>query len=145
MIIHTTNLTLETKEGPSFQDLTAQIQEVVAQSGITNGLVLVFTKHTTSGLRINENEKRLLEDIQLHLEELAPKKAKYLHDDVHLRDCPANERLNGHAHLKSLALNSSETVPLIGGELMLGKWQSILFFELDGGRQREIIVQVLGE
>lgn len=136
---------METKEGLSFLNLTPKVQELVAKSTVKEGLVLIFTKHTTAGLRINEDETRLLEDLQLFLERVAPKNAKYLHDDVHLRDCPSEERLNGHAHLKSLLLNTTEIIPIVNGNLVLGKWQNLFFIELDGARQREILVQIQGE
>lgn len=136
---------LETKEGVSFYDLTPKIKEFLAESNIKNGQVLVFTKHTTTAIIINENEERLLEDFRLYLEKLAPKNAKYLHDDITLRDCPSNERLNGHSHLKAFLLNSSETIPIIEKNLVLGRWQAVLFIELDGGRNREVVIQLYGE
>ena len=127
---------LETKEGVSFYDLTPKIKEFLAESNVKNGYVLVFTKHTTSAIIINENEERLLEDFRLYLKKLAPKNAKYLHDDISLRDCPQNERLNGHSHIKALSLNSSEMIPIINGNIGLGRWQAVLFTELDGGINR---------
>ncbi|MBI4453261.1 YjbQ family protein [Candidatus Woesearchaeota archaeon] len=144
MIINHT-IKLETKEGVSFYDLTPKIKGLLIESKVKNGYILVFTKHTTSAIIINENEERLLEDFRLYLEKLAPKNAKYLHDDISLRDCQPNERLNGHSHLKALSLNSSEMIPIINGNIELGKWQAVLFIELDGGRNREIIVQLCGE
>lgn len=144
MIINHT-IKIETKEGISFYDLTPKIKELLTDSRIKNGHVLVFTKHTTTAITINENEERLLEDFRLYLEKLAPKNAKYLHDDIDLRDCPSNERLNGHSHLKALLLNSSEMIPIIDGILALGRWQAVLLIELDGGRSREIIIQISGE
>lgn len=138
-------LYLKTVEGISVYDLTEQVKEIVTASLIKNGCALIFTKHTTTAIRINEKEDRLLEDMKLFLEKIAPKNGRYLHDDILLRDCPPDERMNGHAHLKALCLNASETIPLIDSELALGKWQSILFLEFDGARDREIIVQVTGE
>ena len=129
----------------TFYDITKDVKKIVLESGIKNGSVLIFSKHTTTAIRINENEERLVRDIDLYLERTAPENAKYLHDDINLRDCLPNERLNGHSHVKALFLNSSEEVPVVNGELALGKWQSILFLELDKKRNREIIVQVRGE
>lgn len=145
MIIINKTISLETGDGLSFCNLTASIKKFVEDSHISNGQVLIFTKHTTAGLRVNEDEKRLFEDIHLFLEKIAPKNAKYLHDDIHLRDCPPDERLNGHAHLKSLILNTSEIIPVIDGKLVLGEWQNLFFIELDGSRKREVIVQIKGE
>ena len=145
MIIINKTLSLKTGDDLSFCNLTPQIKKFVEDSHIRNGQVLIFTKHTTAGLRVNEDEKRLFEDIHLFLEKIAPKNAKYLHDDIHLRDCPPDERLNGHAHLKSLILNTSEIIPVIDGKLVLGEWQNLFFIELDGSRKREVIVQIKGE
>lgn len=136
---------IKTAEGVSMYNLTEQVKEIVVESKIKNGNVLVFTKHTTTAIGINEDETRLLEDIKLSLEKIAPKDRKYLHDDIHLRKVPPDERINGHSHIKALCLNKSETIPLINNELALGTWQSIMFFELDGSREREILIQVNGE
>ena len=138
-------ITIKTEQGVSVYNLTEQIKEIVAESKIKNGNVLVFTKHTTTAIGINEDETRLLEDIKMSLEKIAPKNKKYLHDDIHLRKVPPDERINGHSHIKALCLNKSETIPLINNELALGTWQSIMFFELDGSREREILIQVNGE
>ncbi len=138
-------ITIKTAEGVSIYNLTEQIKDIVAKSNIRNGNVLVFTKHTTTAVGINEDETRLLEDIKLSLEKIAPKNKKYLHDDIHLRKVPPDERINGHSHIKALCLNKSETIPLINNELALGTWQSIMFFELDGSREREVLIQVNGE
>ena len=84
-------------------------------------------------------------DIKIFLEKIASTSNKYLHDDIELRNCPKNERINGHAHIKSLILNSSEIIPIVNNEMVLGKWQSIFFIELDGKRNREVIVQTIGK
>ena len=86
-----------------------------------------------------------MKDIELFLNKTAPINSRYLHDDISLRECPPDERINAHSHVKALFLNSSETIPIIDGDLALGEWQSIFFFELDGSRQRELIVQIIGE
>ncbi len=126
-------------------DLTGEINKIIQESKMKQGIVCVFTKHTTTALCVNEKEKRLLEDVQKKLEEIAPTKAKYLHDDIHLRECPVDEPLNGHAHLKALILNASESIPFEEGKLSLGKWQSVLFFDLDGPRKRELSIHIMGE
>ena len=136
---------LSTPEGVSVHNLDSMLQEMLSSSKIKHGQMTVFTKHTTSGLRIFEHEDRLMKDLELHLDQFAPEQKSYLHDDIHLRDVPADEPKNGHAHLKSLQTNVSETIPIIDGKLALGKWQSLLFFDFDGPRTREIIIQVLGK
>ena len=136
---------LETESGINIHNITPQIKAIIAQTSIKNGHVIVFCRHTTTALAINEYEVRLLEDLKNHFEKLAPATAKYLHNDLHLRDVPPDEPENAHSHLIAMMLNNSETIPLIDGQLALGKWQSILFFELDGPRNRDVLVQISGE
>ena len=106
---------------------------------------MIFSRHTTTALAINEDEQRLLEDIKVFLRKLAPEAERYLHNDLHLRDVPEDEPINAHSHLMALMLNTSEVIPIVDGKLFLGTWQSILFFELDGSRKRAIFCQITGE
>jgi len=144
-VISRETITLQTNEGISICDITLRVKEICKNSNIKNGIVTIFTTHTTTAIKINENETRFLEDLKIQLEKMVPKNAQYMHDDIHLRDCPKDERINGHAHLKAMLLNTVETIPLINQNLLLGKWQSIFFLEFDGSRKREIIVQIMGE
>ncbi|MBD3609655.1 MAG: YjbQ family protein [Gammaproteobacteria bacterium] len=100
---------------------------------------------TGEGIAINENEARLIEDIKAFLQRLIPSTNKYLHNDIHLRDCPDDEPENAHSHLASMLLGSSEVIPLVNGEMVLGQYQSVMLYELDGPRQRKVSVQVYGE
>ncbi|MDO8660687.1 MAG: secondary thiamine-phosphate synthase enzyme YjbQ, partial [Candidatus Woesearchaeota archaeon] len=77
--------------------------------------------------------------------ELAPEGNDYNHDKLHLRNCPPEEKKNGHAHIRASLTRTSEIIPIIDGVLQLGKWQSILFWEFDGPRERTIILQITGE
>ena len=139
-------ITLKIDEKLQFVDITSKVKDIVSESGIRNGLVTIFTKHTTSAIRINENETRLIDDMKYFLERLAPSFWRYRHDDIDKRNCPPDERINGHSHLKALLLGSSESIPIINSKLDIGKWQSIFFVDLDGGnRERTISVQVIGE
>jgi len=139
------SIELKTDPGISIHDLTSQIQEGIAESGIENGFVTVTSQHTTTALAINENEGRLIEDIKSFLARLIPADDRYLHNDIHLRDCPPDEPENAHSHLAALLLGSSEVVPLAAGQLVLGQWQSIMLYELDGPRTRKVAVQIYGE
>jgi secondary thiamine-phosphate synthase enzyme len=136
---------IETTAGINIHDITSQVREILTASKIKNGQVIVFVKHTTTAVAINEYEERLLEDIKSHFAKLAPVNNKYLHNDLHLRNVPPDEPENAHSHLIALMLNNSETIPIVEGKLALGKYQSILFFELDGARKRSILVQITGE
>jgi len=144
-MIITKKIEMKTDDGISICNITKRVKSFLAESRIRNGIVTVYTRHTTTGVRINEDETRLLKDIVLFLDRIAPINGRYLHDDISLRQCPPDERINAHSHVKALFLNSSETIPIIDGELALGEWQSIFFFDLDGSRQRELIVQIIGE
>lgn len=139
------SIELETGQGISIHDLTNRIHERIAESGVENGFVTVTSQHTTTALAINEYEERLLEDIKAFLARLIPADDRYLHNDIHLRDCPPDEPENAHSHLAALLLGSSEVIPLVAGKLVLGQWQSIMLYELDGPRRRKVAIQVYGE
>ena len=144
MIIINRTITLETESGINIDNITQKVQEIVTASSIKNGQVIVFVRHTTTALAINEYEVRLLQDIKTYLQKLAPATDRYLHNDLHLRDVPPDEPENAHSHLMAMMLNNSETIPIVNGELALGTYQSILFIELDGSRRRNILVQITG-
>ncbi|MBD2447317.1 YjbQ family protein [Nostoc sp. FACHB-152] len=126
-------------------NITPQINDLIATTSIKNGQALVFSRHTTTALAINEYEVRLLEDIKVFLQKLAPESDRYLHNDLHLRDVPEDEPMNAHSHLLAMMLSTSEVIPIVDGKLALGTWQSVLFFELDGPRKRTVSVQISGE
>jgi secondary thiamine-phosphate synthase enzyme len=134
-----------TEEGINIYNITPQINDFIASTSIKNGQVLVFSRHTTTALAINENEERLLEDIKVFLRKLAPESDRYLHNDLHLRVVPEDEPMNAHSHLMAMMLSTSEVIPIVDGKLALGTWQSVLFFELDGARKRTVFFQISGE
>ena len=136
---------LETGEGIALHDLMPGIRDAVAKSGIKNGFVTVTSQHTTTAIAINENEERLVDDVKSFLTRLIPPGDRYLHNDIELRDCPEDEPENAHSHLAAMLLGSSEVIPLVAGELVLGQYQSVMLYELDGSRQRKVNVQVYGE
>lgn len=135
---------IETAAGINIYDITPQINQILAETQVKNGQIIVFVKHTTTAVAINEYEVRLLEDIKSHFARLAPHDIKYLHNDLHLRNVPPDEPRNAHSHLVAMMLNNSETIPIVESKLALGTYQSVLFFELDGARRRKILVQVTG-
>jgi secondary thiamine-phosphate synthase enzyme len=136
---------IETEQGINIYNITQQINDFIASTSITNGQILVFSRHTTTALAINENEERLLEDIKVFLRKLAPESDRYLHNDLHLRVVPEDEPMNAHSHLMAMMLSTSEVIPIVDGKLALGTWQSVLFFELDGARKRTVFFQISGE
>ncbi len=137
-------LTLETAAEVEVVDLTSRLRELLAQSGVREGLLTVATRHTTTALTINENEPRLLEDLKGVLARLVPKAGDYRHNDIAARGAPPEEPPNAHAHLAAMLLGTTETIPVTGGTLALGTWQSVLFVELDGPRRRTVAVEILG-
>lgn len=142
---HTGRLNYATAGSGQFLDITNDITQVVAGSGIRSGVVHVFSNHTTAAIRINENEPLLLEDFGRMLDRLIPN-GGYDHDDLDRRPgVPEDEPINGHAHCRHLLLSSSEAIPVVDGRLALGTWQRIFLIELCSARQRQVTVQVVGE
>lgn len=144
--VHHATIRTRTRRPLEFVDLTARIRSEVALSGIRDGLVSIQTRHTTTAIVINENEPLLLEDLAGLLGRLAPQDGGYRHDRFDLRtvNVEPGERVNGHAHARAVVLGASECVGLAGGELAVGRWQRILLVELDGGRERGVVVTILG-
>lgn len=154
-VFHYHQLELETLPGIALFDITAAIKEEIKKAGVKEGYVHVLSRHTTTAITINENEPRLLDDIRQFLHQLAPPTAPYLHNDLHLRKEPEGwpggwaawaeqEPRNAHSHLLSMVLGNTETIPVTGGDLALGTWQSVMLVELDGPRKRTVGVQVVG-
>ncbi len=144
MRTHFDHLTVETARNFQVIDITAQLREIITASGIAEGQVLITSLHTTVALTVNENEERLLRDMEHYFLSIAPPEARYLHNDLHLRDCPPDEPENAHAHLIAMLLGNAEMLALHEGAPVLGRWQSLLMVELDGPRQRRLAVRVMG-
>lgn len=142
--LHT--FSVRTERAPQFVDITDKVEELVGETGISQGIVTVFCRHTTAAVRINENEPLLLVDMEEFLKRLAPKELYYRHNDFGIRthNMTEDECPNAHAHCQHLILGASETIPVVGGKLALGKWQRIFLVELDRPREREVCVQIIG-
>jgi secondary thiamine-phosphate synthase enzyme len=146
MPTHYKKLFLETKKQFEIVDITSHVRSTVMESKIKNGIALIFCPHTTAAVRINHNEPLLLQDIMKTLYKLVPIDVSYGHDLFEVRqNVSPNERSNGHAHVKAFLLGSSESLPIVKSELAIGSKQSVLFVEMDGGRSREISIQIVGE
>lgn len=139
-------LSLQTSAAREFIDITARVAEVVKRSGVGQGWVGVFSKHTTAAVVLNENEPLLLADMGAMLERISGSDGIYEHNDMSRRSGPmeVNECANGHSHCQHLLLGGSENIPVAGGELDLGRWQRIFLLELDRPRERQVVVQVFG-
>ncbi len=128
-----------------FVDITEKVHEVVDDSGIREGHVLIFAPHTTMSIAINHNETMLMQDFMRMLYRVVPVDDQYSHDLFELRrDRSSDGRSNGHSHCKSLLLGTNEMVPISKGKLLLSSLQSIFAVDFDGARERNIVVQVAG-
>ncbi len=146
MKICTEEIAVESSDKTDFIDVTDKVGEIVSSSGIKNGIANIYTTHTTTSIRINENEAGLIEDIKRFLEKKAPPFKSYMHDNIEKRhDVPVDEPANAHSHLKAIIMGASESIPVIGSSLVLGRWQRIFFVDLDGPRKRRMLVHVMGE
>lgn len=131
-------------------NITQRIQEIVGRSQIRTGFVIIQTKHTTTGLLVQEDEPGLMKDLNQLLEKLVPGgKHYYEHDDFAKRtvNMGPNERKNARSHLMAFFLKPSLTLIIRERQLELGKWQSIFFFDFDAKERsfRDVVVQVCGE
>lgn len=139
-------LTYNTSAAPEFIDITDEVAQIVADSGVKFGQATVFSAHTTAAIKVNENEPLLLQDMARIIQHVAPRDAEYEHNDFSRRTVNMEEEecANGHAHCQHLFLSTSETIPIVDGKLTTGKWQRIFLVELDMPRQRRVLVNVVG-
>jgi secondary thiamine-phosphate synthase enzyme len=136
----------ETTHAPQFIDITEDIADAVNRSHVRNGIAVVFSRHTTAAIKINESEPELLKDMAHFLSEIAPLERDYHHNDFEVRtvNMEEDECPNAHSHCQHLVLSASESVPVLDGRLHLGRWQRIFLVELDRAKARQVVVQVVG-
>jgi secondary thiamine-phosphate synthase enzyme len=126
-------IAVQTNTQTQIIDITAQIQKVVRESGISEGLCCVFIPHTTAGVTINENaDPSVKHDIIMELNKMIPLNDHYRHLEG-----------NSAAHIKASIIGSSVNVPVENNNLLLGTWQGICFCEFDGPRQRNVYVKIV--
>ncbi len=139
----TETISIQTSASFSCHAITNQIENILEFNAQLEGVVCVSGMHTTTALIINEMEKRLINDLEKWLKELAPPLKGYKHDDLHLRDnIPEDEPKNAHAHLQALLLGNEVSVPFKDGKLQLGQYQDLILVELDGPRERSVVVSI---
>jgi secondary thiamine-phosphate synthase enzyme len=117
-------------------NITSQVSQIVEQSKIEDGIALVYSFHTTTAVLINENESRLIKDLQGAIKKLVPWDEKYAHNDIDN---------NAPAHIASAFIGNNTSVFIEKGKIQLGTWQSIFLIELDGPRARQVSVKIIGE
>ena len=134
-------LSLVTRARTELVDITDQVAELIACSGVREGLAQVFSLHTTSALVINEFEPALTHDVKGLLDRLVDARSAWRHDRPELSGC---DRCNAASHLRALLLGPSVVLPVAAGRPVLGRFQRIVFVELDGPRERTVRLTVLG-
>ena len=134
MTVKSYSLKLDTNKQFEIIDITSRINELI---DINEGIISIFSRHSTSAIVVNENERGLLDDFEFTLENLITDKYSYSHDRIDN---------NARSHLKSFLLSSGESLPVKNQKLDLGTWQSVFFVELDGPRRsRTITLTMVGE
>jgi len=114
-------------------DVTGEVKSAVSDSGVESGLCVVYVPHTTAGVTINEGaDPSVARDIEMHLTKLVPERGGFAHAEG-----------NSDSHIKTLITGPSVTIPVEGGGLVLGTWQSVFFCEYDGPRARKMHIKVV--
>lgn len=138
MKTHTQYLWFNTKKRQEFVNITAQVEEAVAKSGVKEGLCLVNAMHITSSVFINDDESGLHSDFSRWLEGLAPYgKDKYQHN--------LTGEDNADAHLKRVIMGREVVAAITGGKLDFGPWEQIFYGEFDGRRKKRVLIKIIGE
>lgn len=128
-------LNIKTRSKEEFQDVTDRVNDAISQSGIEEGICLIYSPHTTGGITVNEHaDPDVVEDILSRLNALVPQQADYKHGEG-----------NSAAHIKATIVGTSASVIVQYGELALGTWQGVFFCEFDGPRNREVHIKVLSD
>jgi secondary thiamine-phosphate synthase enzyme len=133
---HTEYLKFNTKKRRDFVHITPLVESAVAKSAVQEGLAFVSAMHITAAVYVNDNESGLIHDIEQWLEKLAPADPNYRHHQT--------GEDNADAHLKSLLLHQSVTLPITKGKLDLGTWQRVFYAEFDGQRDKRVIIKIIG-
>ena len=130
-------LWFETKTRRAYLNITAQVEAVVRESGVREGMVLVNAMHITASVYINDDEAGLLQDYDSFLERLAPQAGTYRHNET--------GEDNGDAHLKRQVMGREVVVAITDGKLDFGPWEQIFYGEFDGRRRKRVLVKFIGE
>ena len=141
MKVHGEILTVETNQRIELIDLTERVMTAVRGLGVKEGIVSLFSMHTTCTVFINEFQAALVSDMKTFLEQIVDRDAEWRHNDPAHSDC---DRFNADSHLRAMLLGHNLTLQVTGGEVVLGQWQRILMAELDGPRARSLRLTVMG-
>jgi secondary thiamine-phosphate synthase enzyme len=141
LVIRAEILPVETTERVELIDVTDRLVEFVTSAAVAEGVLSVWSLHTTCAVFINESQQALHADIKRVLEQMVERHTDWMHNDPDHSDC---DRGNADAHLRAMLLGHSVTLQVSGGEVVLGQWQRVLVAELDGPRSRSLRVQIMG-
>ena len=141
LTIHGETFVVQTDQRVELVDLTNRVMEFARHFNVREGLISLWSMHTTCALFINEFQVALLSDMKRFLEQMVARDADYMHNDPQHSDC---DRMNADSHLRAMLLGHNLTLQISGGEVVLGQWQRILMAELDGPRARSLRIQVFG-
>jgi thiamine phosphate synthase YjbQ (UPF0047 family) len=150
---HTAYHTFETRERREFVRITEEVQEVVGESGVQEGMVLVSAMHITAGVWVNDDEPGILADALEWLDKLAPPSWREPDTDVARELLPDGGDYrhhrggedNGDAHFKNLLVHHQVVLPITAGRLDLGPWQQVFYAEFDGQRRKRLVIKVIGD
>jgi len=143
MKVHLRRFEVQTTRSTELINITKTVKEIVKNSGVSDGVCLVFSLHTTTGVMINEAEPGLEKDVPNFLRKLVPEHDDYYHHHYHFKD--GRMAVNAWAHLRSILMGLFAVIPVSKGELVLGSRENIYLVELDGPQIRNVVVQVMGE
>lgn len=134
---HTKYLKIHTTKSREIINITQECESALAESGITEGMMLVSAMHITAAVWVNDNEPGIWQDAMQMLEELAPEGPDYRHHHT--------GEDNGHAHLKNLLTHHQVILPITQGQFDFGPWQTVLYVEFDGRRDKRLIIKTIGD
>ena len=137
MAVHSGELSFSTQGDSDVIDITAEVQQVVAEGPVTDGLVTAFVRGSTAAITTMEFEPGGVADLRALVDRLIPVDGGYEHNRL-------NHDTNSHAHQRASLIGASDQVPLIGGRLALGTWQQLVLIDFDDRpRHRTVVVQVV--
>jgi secondary thiamine-phosphate synthase enzyme len=142
VLIKSKTIQLDTVKKVQLFDLTNEVKGFLSETGVWNGIGVVSTLHTTTGVFFTEVQDALWDDVDAFLRQLVAEHTVYKHNDPRFSDC---ERQNAAAHLRSILLGGSLMLQVEDSRLVLGQFQRIVFAELDGPRPRSLRMQFMGE
>ena len=150
---HTDYMTFNTDERRTFVRITEDVQRVVEESGVSEGLVLVSAMHITAGVWVNDDEPGIQADTLEWLDKLAPPSWSDPANDIARQLLPEGGDYrhhrggedNGDAHLKNLLTHHQVVLPITDGRLDLGPWQAVFYCEFDGRRAKRLVIKVIGD